>query len=56
MKTILKLIGGLFIGIVAGLGIAAVIIVLFTDSTFSEFTGKLLSTDGVEAIAAFLSE
>lgn len=54
MKTILKLIGGLFIGIVAGLGIAAVIIVLFTDSTFSEFTGKLLSTDGVEAIAASL--
>lgn len=52
MKTILKLIGGLFIGIVAGLGIAAVIIVMFTDSTFLEFTDKLLSANGVEAIAA----
>lgn len=52
MKTILKLIGGLIIGIIAGLAIAAVISVLFTDTTLSEFTDNLLSTTGVEVIKA----
>ena len=44
MKTLLKILGGLLIGIVAGLVIAAVMIVLFTDQTFSEFIENMQST------------
>lgn len=52
MKAILKLIGGLLIGILAGLAIGAALIVLFTDNTFSEFIQKMVSADGVETIMA----
>lgn len=54
MKTILKLIGGLLIGIMAGLTIASVFVVLFSDTTFDEFIKNMLSADGVETIAAAL--
>lgn len=36
LKTILKLIVSLIVGIIAGLIIAAIIIVCFTDTTYSE--------------------
>ncbi len=52
MRSILKLIVGLLIGIVAGLAIAAVLIVLFTDTTFAEFIQNMLSMKGVETIMA----
>ncbi len=54
MKTILKLIGGFLIGIIAGLIIAAVGIVLFTDTTFSEFVDNLTSADILESACAAL--
>lgn len=54
MKAILKLIAGLLIGIVAGLAIAAVLVVLFTDTTFAEFADNMLSIDAVEVISAAL--
>ncbi|MCM1490557.1 MAG: hypothetical protein NC095_07005, partial [Muribaculum sp.] len=54
MKTILKFIGGLLFGIVAGLAIAAVIVVVFTDTTFTEFKDNMLATDGIEMVAAAL--
>lgn len=50
MKTLLKILGGLLIGIVAGLVIAAVMIVLFTDQTFSEFIENMQSTAGTEIL------
>ena len=52
MKMVLKIIVGLLIGIVGGLAVGAAISVLFTDSTFSEFADKMLSTDGVEVVVA----
>lgn len=54
MKNVLKLIGGLLIGIAAGLLIAASGIVLFTDTTFREFAGNLLSTDLLQIFGAAL--
>lgn len=54
MKTTLKLIGGLLIGIVVGLAIATVIVVVFTDTSFTEFKDNMLSTDGIEIAAAAL--
>lgn len=54
MTTILKLLGGLLIGIVAGIAIAAVFVVLFTDTTFKEFVNNMLSADGVGIIMAAL--
>ncbi len=54
MKTVLKLIGGLLTGIVTGLAIAVIIIVLFTDTTLSEFIDKMLSMDGIKAVTAAL--
>lgn len=50
MKTVLKLIGGLMIGVMAGLTIGAIISLLFTDTTLSGFIDKLLSVNGVEGI------
>lgn len=52
MKAILKLFAGLLIGIFAGLIIAAVIIVLFSDTTLSEFVSKLHSSDLIELTGA----
>lgn len=52
MRTTLKLLGGLLIGITAGLAIAAVLVALFTDTTFKEFFHNMLSADGVEIISA----
>lgn len=49
MKTLLKLLSGLFIGIAAGLGIAALVIVLFTDTSWSEFIGNLRSGDAMKS-------
>jgi len=54
MKTVLKLIGSLLTGIVAGLAIAVIIIVLFTDTTFSEFIDKMLTMDGIKTVTATL--
>jgi len=54
MKTALKLIGGLLVGIVVGFLIAGVGVVLFTDTTVSEFIEKLYSTSGIEAAGAVL--
>lgn len=54
MNTILKLIGGLFVGIVVGLTIAAILVVMFTDTTFEEFINNILSTDGLEIATAAL--
>ena len=50
MKTLLKILGGFLIGIIAGLAIAAVMIVLFTDQTFSEFIENMQSTAGTEIL------
>lgn len=52
MKSILKLFAGLLIGIFVGLAIAAVIVVLFSDTTMSEFFMKLYSTDLLELTGA----
>jgi len=55
MKQILRLIGCLLIGIVAGLLIAAVGIVIFTDMTFSEFVAKLGSMNALIGLGAALA-
>jgi len=55
MKTAIKLIAGLAIGIAIGFVIAGAGIVLFTDATLSEFLGKLLTADALDAaIATFV--
>jgi len=41
LKTVLKLISGLLVGVVVGLSISAIGIVRFTDITLSEFIGRL---------------
>lgn len=55
MKTVLKLIGGLLIGITAGFVIAAVFVVLFTDTTIAEFINNMLSTDKLKYLWQLLS-
>lgn len=52
MKAILKLLVGFAIGIAAGLMIAAILIACFTDTTFTEFITKLISTDFSEMMLA----
>ncbi len=52
MKAILKLLGGLLIGVVTGLVIAAIIIVVFTDTTFFEFLDNLHSANVLESVLA----
>lgn len=52
LKTILKLIVSLIIGIIAGLIIATIIIVCFTDTTFSEFVDKLTSARLADGLIA----
>ncbi|MDE6794364.1 MAG: hypothetical protein K2J63_03570 [Muribaculaceae bacterium] len=52
IKQILKMVGGLAIGLAAGLAIAAVMIVLFTDTSFSEYMTKLRSVEFSESMIA----
>lgn len=54
IKSLLKLMGGLLIGGAVGFAIALGAVMLFTDTTVSEFMGKLSSTDGSELIVSFL--
>lgn len=49
---LLKLIGGVILGIAIGFLIAIPCILLFTDTTLSEFINKLISTNIVELIGA----
>lgn len=55
VKQVFKFIAALAIGICVGLLIAVIIILLFTDTTFSEFVTKLRNIDYSEAIAAALT-
>ncbi len=54
MKTVLKLIGGLLIGGFIGLTIGGLIVVLFTDTTFSEYFHKYFTLDISEGLCVFL--
>lgn len=54
MKTILKLISGLLLGIAGGLVVATIGIVLFTDLTLSEYIDKFMATDALEGVSAAL--
>ncbi|MDE6648729.1 MAG: M50 family metallopeptidase [Muribaculaceae bacterium] len=54
MKTILKLIGGLFIGGLIGFLIGGLIVVAFTDTTMSEYIHKYYELDISEGVAVFL--
>lgn len=61
MKTILKLLLGFLIGIGSGLVIAAIIVVLFTDTSLSEFIDNLssgnlmeMATAAIVGVVAFL--
>ena len=54
LQQILKIIGGLLIGVGAGLVIAAVGVVVFTDTTLSGFISNLMETDLSEAIGAIM--
>lgn len=54
MKTVLKLIGGLLIGGLIGLAIGGLIVVLFTDTTFSEYFQKYYTLDISEGLCVFL--
>ena len=55
MKTIIKLIVGLMAGIAAGFVIAAVLILLFTDTTLVEYFDNLRSADAAKAALAALA-
>ncbi len=52
MKQTLKLISLFLTGTIAGLLIAAIGVVLFTDTTLREFVEKLVSTNGLEIAGA----
>lgn len=52
LKSVLKMVLGLPIGIVAGFLIAGIIIVGFTDTSMSEFIDKLKSTSFSESVIA----
>ncbi|MDE6290840.1 MAG: M50 family metallopeptidase, partial [Muribaculaceae bacterium] len=54
MKTIIKLIGGLLGGALIGFMIGGLIVVLFTDTTWSEYIAKYYSIDISEGLAVFL--
>lgn len=54
MKSILKIIRGLLIGITAGLTIAAIITIIFTDTSLSEFISKLYSMKAAESVLVVL--
>ncbi len=50
MKTLLKMLGGLLAGGLIGLTIGGLIVVLFTDTTFTEYIHKFYSIDSAEAL------
>ena len=52
MKTILKLLAGLLIGIAAGFMIGAIFIVAFTDTTLSGFIANLTTADAAGSVTA----
>lgn len=54
MKTILKMIGGLLLGGLIGLVIGGLIVVLFTDTTWTEYLQKYYTIDISEGVAVFL--
>lgn len=54
MKSIIKLVGGLIAGVAAGFAIAAVLILLFTDTTLAEYLDNLRSADAAKAALAAL--
>lgn len=54
MKTILKMLGGLIIGGLLGLLLGGLIVVVFTDTTWTEYIQKYYSLDISEGIAVFL--
>ena len=54
MKTLLKMLGGLLLGGLIGLLIGGLFVVLFTDTTWSEYIQKYYSIDISEGIAVFL--
>ncbi len=53
MKTIFKLLGGLLLGGLLGLLIGGLVVVLFTDTTWSEYIQKYYSIDISEGLAVF---
>ncbi len=54
MKTFFKLIGGLIMGGLIGLLIGGLIVVLFTDTTWTEYIQKYYNIDFSEGLAVFL--
>ncbi len=54
MKTVLKLIGGLILGGLIGLLVGGLIVVLFTDTTWTEYLQKYYNIDFSEGLAVFL--
>lgn len=52
LRSILKMILGLIVGIIIGLIIASLIVVCFTDTTFTDFLSNLVSTKCTEAMTA----
>ena len=54
IKNILKILGGLVIGGMIGLLIGGLIVVLFTDTTWSEYIDKYYSIDISEGLLVFL--
>lgn len=54
MKTILKMIGGLLLGGLIGLVIGGLVVVLFTDTTWTEYLQKYYTIDISEGVAVFL--
>lgn len=54
VKKIFKFVGALIVGIVIGLSIATLIVVLFTDLTFSEYLQKFTTTKISESLGAAL--
>ncbi|MDE6106761.1 MAG: hypothetical protein K2F84_06670, partial [Bacteroidales bacterium] len=54
MKTIVKMIGGLLIGCLAGFAIGALCVVLFTDTTLSGFIAKCGTLELSEGLAVIL--
>ena len=54
MKTVIKLIGGLLAGGLIGLLIGGLIVVVFTDTTWSEYIDRYYSIDFSEGVAVFI--
>lgn len=54
MKTIIKLLSGLFAGMAAGIVLSVILVVTFTDTTLPEMVDNLLAADIAEAALSFL--